>query len=64
MDNTINVNPYGDGECWDAILEKLIKDLKTPTKTHGPSALWGMAPAMVTTVFNIAHELGYKLVKA
>ena len=56
--NTINVNPYGDGDCWNAIFEKLCSDLNIPK-----NPLAAMAASTVTTIFNAAHELGYKLVK-
>ena len=56
--NTISVNTFGDGDCWNAVFEKLYKDLNTPVP-----ALGAMAALAVTTIFNVAHELGYKLVK-
>ena len=54
--NTISVNEFGDGDLWYATYEKLHAELKE-------SPLTSMSQIIVTTVFTVAHELGYKLVK-
>ena len=60
--NTINVNtnPFGDGDCWNDIFEKLYNDLKAVVGR----SLAATTASTVTLIFNTAHELGYKLVKA